>query len=181
MSSSHPSVSSLAEEAKAAFQRGDFDQAVDGFRLAREKYLQDEDHLMAAEMGNNLSVALLQASQYEDALHAVEGTPQLFLEAEDKQRAAMAFGNLASALEATGDLQAAELSLQRAIQLFRETGEKENLMHSAKALSQLQLKLGKPLEAVSSMQGGLAGQSKLSLKNRVLRSILSIPSRILGR
>lgn len=181
MSSSHSSESSLAEGAKAAFQRGEFEAAIEGFKSAREKYLQSEDHLMAAEMGNNLSVALLQASQFEGALQAVEGTPQLFLEAEDKHRAAMAFGNLASALEATGDLQAAEQPLQRAIQLFQETGDKENLMHTAKALSQLQLKLGKPLEAVSSMQGGLTGQSKLSLKNRVLRSILSIPSRILGR
>jgi tetratricopeptide (TPR) repeat protein len=136
---------------------------------------------MAAEMRNNLSVALLQASRFDQALQAVEGTPQIFLEAEDTHRAAMSFGNLASALEATGDLQAAEHSLQSAIQLFQETGDKENLMHSAKALSQVQLRMGKPLEAVSSMQGGLAGQSKLSLKNRVLRSILNLPSRIMGR
>jgi tetratricopeptide (TPR) repeat protein len=124
---------------------------------------------------------LLQAKRSEESLQEVEGTAQMFLEAEDEFRAAMAFGNLASALEANGELQGAEEALEDAIRIFKEIGDKEHLMHSARALSQLQLRRGRPIEAVSTMQGGLEQQSKISVKNRVLRSILSIPSKILGR
>jgi tetratricopeptide (TPR) repeat protein len=176
-----PSPQNLAKEAKSAFERGELEAAIEGFSSARDEYHQAGDHLLAAEMANNLSVALLQSNRSGEALHAVKGTQQLFLDAEDEFRAAMAYGNLASALEANGELQGAEEALEEAIRLFNKIGDKEHLGHSARALSQLQLRRGRPLEAVTTMQSGLEKQSKISVKNRILRSILSIPSRILGR
>lgn len=173
--------SDLAKDAKTAFEQGDMEAAIKGFTAARDGYHQAGDHLMALEMANNLSVALLQADRPEDSLAEVRGTPQQFLDAKDEYRAAMAFGNLAAALESTGDLGAAEAALEESIRILKEIGEKDNLMHAVRALSQLQLRRGQPIEAVSTMQTGLEGQSKLSLKNKVLRSILSIPSRLLGR
>lgn len=181
MSESQSSPSTLAQNAKSAFEHDELEAAIQGFTSAREGYHQAGEHLLAAEMANNLSVALLKVDRSEEALQEVKGTPQFFLEAEDESRAAMAFGNLASALEANGELQNAEKALEDAIRIFKKIGDKEHLMHSARALSQLQLRRGRPLEAVSTMQGGLEDQSKLSVKNRILRSILSIPSRILGR
>jgi tetratricopeptide (TPR) repeat protein len=181
VSESRTPPSSLAKEAKTAFEQGDLDAAIHGFTAARDGYHQSDEHLMAAEMANNLSVVFLQADRPEESLVEVRGTPQLFLDAKDEYRAAMAFGNLASALEATGDLAGAEDALEESIRIFKEIGEKDNLMHAARALSQLQLRRGQAIEAVSTMQTGLEGQAKLSLKNKILRSILSIPSRLLGR
>ena len=181
MSESQSSPSDIAQIAKSAFEQGDFEAAVNGFTAARDEYHQAGELLMATEMANNLSVALLQLGRPEESLAQVRGTPQVFLEAEDTNRAATALGNLASALEATGDLEGAESALEESIRLFKEVGEKDHLLHAARALSQLQLRRGQPLEAVSSMQTGLEGQARLSLRSRVLRSILSIPSRLLGR
>lgn len=181
MSESRSSPTNLANNAKSAFERGDLEAAIEGFTSAKDDYHQAGDHLMAAEMANNLSVALLKSDRSEEAFQVVKGTEQIFLDAEDEYRAAMAYGNLASALEANGELQSAEEALEDAIRLFNKIGDKEHLMHTARALSQLQLRRGRPLEAVTTMQGGLEKQSKISVKNRILRSILSIPSRILGR
>lgn len=181
MSTPQSLPSNLAQSAKYAFEEGDLDTAIEKFTAAKDGYHQADDRLMAMEMANNLSVALLQAGRPDDSLVEVRGTPQIFLEAGDELRAAMAYGNLASALEATGDLEGAESALEQSIRHFNEIGEKENLVHATRALSQLQLRRGQPLEAVSTMQAGLENQPKLSLKNKLLRSILSIPSRLLGR
>ena len=181
MTGSQSSSSDLSKDAKKSFEQGDLDAAIRGFTAARDSFHRASDHLMAAEMANNLSVALLQADRPEDSLVEVRGTPQLFLDANDEYRAGMAFGNLSSALEATGDLEGAEGALEESIRIFKKIGEKENLMHAARALSQIQLRRGQPIEAVSTMQAGLEGQAKLSLKNKLLRSILSIPSRLLRR
>ena len=58
--------------------------------------------LLAAEMSNNESVALLQAGQPGRALEAARGTDALFASASDPKRQAMALGNQAAALDALG-------------------------------------------------------------------------------
>lgn len=181
MNETRSSPSDLAKAAKSSFERDDLGAAIEGFRTAKDGYYQAGDHLMAAEMANNLSVALLKADRPQEGLEEVRDTPQIFLGAEDELRTAMAYGNLASALEANTELESAERALEDAIRIFKKIGDKEHLMHSVRALSQLQLRRGRPLEAVTTMQGGLDQQSKLNVKNRLLRSILSIPSRLLGR
>lgn len=175
------SPSELADGAKSAFERGDFDLAIEGFTAARDSYQESSEHLLVAEMSNNLSVALLQAGMPEQALAEVEQTHQVFLAASDEFKAALAYGNLASALEAVGQREKAEEAMEQAIRLFKEVGDKEHLMHSVRALSELQLRRGRPLDAVSTMQNGLEQQPKLNVKNSILRRILSIPSRLMGR
>ncbi len=175
------SPSTLEKEANKAYRQNRLEEAIQSFAAAREAYNQAGDTLKSAEMANNLSVALLNADRAEESLQAVEGTPEIFLEAGDEFRAAMAFGNLASALEACDDIEEAEAALQRAIEIFRDLGENENLLYTTQALSQLQLRQGRAMEALSTMQGGLENQSKLSPKHRILRSLLDIPSRFLGR
>ena len=53
----------LAAQGKNAFENKKFEEAAELFRLAAEGYSLGQVSLMAAEMKNNLSVALLQAGK----------------------------------------------------------------------------------------------------------------------
>ena len=71
------------ESAKDLYQTGKFQQAADGFSQAAALYLEKGEPLLAAEMRNNQSVALLKAKKPSLALEAVMGTDLVFQEAGD--------------------------------------------------------------------------------------------------
>jgi tetratricopeptide (TPR) repeat protein len=165
----------------AAYKDGNGSLAAQLFAEARDAFGHDGDDLKSAEMSNNLCVALLQDKRPEEALAAVEGTWDVFLSQGDELRAAQAYGNLASAEEACGDLANAEKAYGKAARLLEKAGDEEARAQTLAALSRLQLKRGKPVQAVTSMQSGLEGSSRLSIGRRFLRWVLSLPSRILNR
>jgi len=172
----------LEKQGQGAYQQGNLEHALDLFESARTGYLDRNDPVKAAEMANNLCVVLLQHKQPEKALAAVSGTTRIFQEAGDSKRAAFAFGNLGTALEACKRPGEAEEAYRTAMELFTNLGEDEALNQTAQSLSQLLLKQGRSLEAISSMQAGIEGKKKkLSLKDRILKRILRIPGDTLNR
>ena len=173
------SAEAIHRQALQAYRDGDLAQAEENLRLARSKFLEAEDPLQAAEMGNNLSVILLQLSRPEDARLAVEGTPEIFERASDWLRAAQAHGNLASALEACGRDSQAESHYLRSLDLFRQLEDGEAAALVLQQLSRLRLKQGQPLDALSAMQASLEATPKRGLRNRLLRRMLSLPGRVL--
>ena len=80
----------LSEEGKKAFEKGDFEKAIQFFSNAAENYAAEGKQLESAEEKNNLSVALLQTERAEEALEAAKGTDAIFAEAGDKLKQAMA-------------------------------------------------------------------------------------------
>jgi tetratricopeptide (TPR) repeat protein len=171
----------LSKQAQRAYKEKRWDEAISQFETARELYLRENNEMLAAEMANNLCVALLKSNRPQEALKFVEGTPELFLEKGDEKAAGIAFGNLASAYEACGAFKEAEDALRQAADRFRALGEEDLLLYTQRSLSELQLRRGRPFEALNSMQSGLEDQKKPSLKNRLLRNLFKIPSRLLNR
>jgi tetratricopeptide (TPR) repeat protein len=171
----------LAERGKKAYEKNLYSEALENFEAAKTGFQEARDVLNAAEMSNNLCVTLLQLDRNEEALQEVEPTPTLFLEHGDEARAAMAYGNLGLARDACGDRDGAIEALVEAVDRFQALGDEENLLHTAKVLSELRLRKGQAIEAVQTMQGGLEAQRGLGLKYRFLRKLLDIPSKILGR
>ncbi len=180
MNDSSLSPSQLEQGALEDFRQGSLDAAIAGFTVAREAYEAGGDTSKAAEMSNNICVALLQAGRPAEALDAVRPTPALFAALGDQLRTAQAYGNLAAALEATGDAEQAERNYQQAAEMFARSGEQEGRAQTLKALSQLQLKKGKTIEAVASMQASMEGSARLTLGQRFLRWLMKIQSRLLG-
>src|SRR5690349_1105958 len=90
----------LADQGKRAFQEKKFEEAAGFFQKAAQAFSLEHKGLMAAEMQNNRSVALLQTGKAMDALEAVGNTDQIFAAAQDTKRQAMALGNQAAALDA---------------------------------------------------------------------------------
>lgn len=171
----------LSREALDAYQRGELEDAVQGFQSAKREFHDRGDDINAAEAANNVSVVLLKMNRTQEALEAVTGTPEIFLQAGDQQREVMALGNLAAALEACGEIQQAEEYYFQALARLEENGDDETRTYLLQALSRLQLRDGKPFDALTSMQGALDSQPRFSLRTRLLRKLFEFPGRLLGR
>ena len=171
----------LASEAKAAYKQGDYLNAALAYDAAAQSYHTAGDILVAAEMRNNSSVAYLMSGDAVAALSAVEGTPEIFADLGDIRRQGLAYGNLAAALEALERLEEAQKAYEQSAEFLKLAGEPDLGMHSVQALSALQLKRGQQLEALATMQTGLADVKNPNPKQRFLKKLLRVPMRFLGR
>lgn len=169
------SPAALVKEAKKAYQQGNYPVAAQAFEAAARGFAAQKDAVNAAEALNNQSVALLQAEDPEAALKAVEGTADVFAEAGDLHRQALALGNQAAALEALDQFDEAVTLYQQAADLLKQVGDDELRLRTMQAVSALQLRTGRQLEALGSMQAGLEDVKHLSPKQRLLKRLLNIP------
>ena len=170
----------ITKEAKSAYSKGDYASAAKSFEAARQGYLSTGDELMAAEMANNVSVALLQAEDSDGALEAVEGTAEIFSKAGDDKRQAMALGNYAAALEALDRLDEAEQVYWQAAEILKNIGEDDLRLSVMQSISALQLRTGRQLQAVATMQSGVEDVSKPTLKQRFLKKLLNLPIKMIS-
>ncbi|MCD6424011.1 MAG: hypothetical protein J7L35_00760 [Anaerolineales bacterium] len=171
----------LEEEAKDLYRAGKFQQAAECFSQAAAFYLNKEEHLLAAEMSNNQSVALLKAKKPQMALDAVQGTPELFQEAGDVLKHGMALANRATALQDLGKKQEAIDEFVQAAEIFKDNGEKQMYLQTKQSISALKLKTRNIPGALFSMQEGLEELEKPNLRQKLLRSLLKIPQNLLEK
>lgn len=175
------SPKNLAQQAKTAYQRGEYLSAAQMFLQAAESFAQIGSPLDAAEMQNNASVAFLQAGQAQSSLDALANSETVFAAANDLQRYALAVGNRASALDALNRIEEAEQAYQQAAQLLQQTGDHDSRLHLMQAYSAMQLRTGKQLQALATMHAGLENAPKLSLQQRFLKKLLQIPMNMVGK
>lgn len=161
----------LAEQGKRAFQGRKFEEAADLFLQATQGFSLVHDGLMAAEMQNNRSVALLQAGRPRDALEAVGNTDEIFAAAQDKKRQAMALGNQASALDALHRYEEALAKYERSADLFAEANEGDMRAMVLKSAAAIKLKTGKITESAFKMIGSLDAKEKPSIFERIIKFI----------
>jgi tetratricopeptide (TPR) repeat protein len=162
----------LAEQGKQAFAAKNFDQAASLFAEAASAYTAQDGALDAAEMKNNLSVALLQAGNAKAAYDAAAGTDQIFAQAGDVKRQAMAFGNQAAALEALKKPDQALEAYERSAALFAEAGESEMRSIVLQSAAALKLRRGKMMDSALAMIGSVESTKKPNLMQRFLRFLL---------
>lgn len=159
----------LEQQGKQAFERGQFDQAADLFRRAA---LALADKSAAAEMNNNVSVALLQAGKAREALEAVLGTDEVFASLGDLKRQGMALGNQAAALEALGRTDEALAAYDRSAEILSRAGEGDLLAMVKKSAAAIRLKRGDVVQSALNMVGSVEAKSKPSLFERILKFFL---------
>lgn len=169
----------LEKEGQVAYQQQEYAAAAESFSAAEEGYRAKGEQHKAAQMANNRSVALLQAGEHQAALDAVSETIAVFRGAGDRYHQAMAMGNRAAALEALGQFEAAIADYEDAADKFDQIGENDLRLDVLKSLSALQLRRGKTIQALNTMQSGLANLEKPTFKQRVLKKISTLPSRLL--
>ena len=171
----------LEAEGGSAYHVGNHAEAAGFFSAAEEGYRALGDELKAAEMANNCSVAWLQANQVQEAYQAVQDTVDVFRTAQDKKRLAMALGNRAAALEALENLEQALTDYEESADILKEIGEHDLRLDVMKSISALQLRTGRSLQAVATMQAGVDGVEKPNLKHRLLKRILNFPSKFMTK
>lgn len=175
-----PTTQQLEREASSAYQQEQYNLAAQKFEALIREYSLAGNPLMAAEMANNRSVALLKAGDARAAYEAARDTDQVFAQAGDIRRQAIALGNQASALEVLKKYgQAAELYRQSA-DLLKQIGELDMRAVVLKSLSYLQFQHGSKFEAMATMNAALQSQTRLSFRDRVLKSLLNTLFRLLG-
>jgi tetratricopeptide (TPR) repeat protein len=172
---------SFEEEAKKLYRAGKFKQAADGFSQAAAFYLERDENLLAAEMRNNQSVALLKAKKPRLALEAVRGTDKTFHEAGDPLKQGMALANQATALQGLGEKQKAIADFTRAAEIFKDRGEKQMYLQTMQSISSLKMKNRNLVGALFSMQEGLDELDNPNLRQKLLRTLLRIPQNMIDK
>jgi tetratricopeptide (TPR) repeat protein len=162
----------LADQARKAYEAGEFLPAAQAYGEAASVYAADGDTLMSAEMKNNQSVALLRAGQAQAALEAARGTEKAFGAAGDSRRQGMALANQASALQALKKLDQAVDLYKKSAAALEKAGEGEMRVEVMQLLSMLYLRRLKFYDAVLALQSGLAGVRNPTAKQRLMKKIL---------
>jgi len=162
----------LIEKAKKAYSSKKFLEASDLFNQAGSEYSSNGDVLMAAEMKNNQSVALLQDGKAQASLDAVTGTDEIFAAGGDKKRQGMALANQAAALEGLKRKKEAVALYERSASLLAEVGENNLRADVMRSISAIQAGQGKYIDAVMSMQDGMIEIEKPNLKQRIMKKLL---------
>ncbi len=171
----------LIKQAKQAYQSKDYLTAAELFEAASQVFQTQGDDLDAAESGNNASVAYLLGGENEKALALVQPTLPIFEASGDHRRLGMAYGNLAAALEACGRFPEAQQAYQQCADLLQSAGETEQRLNALQALSALQLRTGKQLQAMATMQSALEDLPKPTLKQKFLLKFLRTPWKLLAK
>lgn len=171
----------MAAKAQSFFDDGQYDKAAQLFKAMDGSFKTSGDHLSAAEMANNQSVALLQAGDAQSALNVLDGRESVFERAGDIRRLAMTWGNRGSALDALNKSEEAIEAYTNSAELFKQIGENELFLTTMRSLSELQLRSRRPIEAVTTMQIGLLSIEKPSFGQRLLKRLFDIPFRLMNR
>ncbi len=147
----------LCKEGKSFYDRGDYLAAARAFEAAAQGYTLAGKVPEGAEAANNASVAYLQGGQAEAALKTLDGTAVVFADAGDLRRQGMALGNRGAALEALDRLEEASEMYQQSADVLAQAGEDRLRADVMKSLSALQLRMGRQLQALATLQAGLDG------------------------
>ncbi len=174
MTTANDDPARLAEEGKRAFQNDQFESAAELFRRAAEGYTLSRAGLLAAEMKNNLSVALLQAGKAQEALDAALDTDRIFAEAGDLKRQGMSLGNQAAALEALKRTEEALAAYERSAEIFDRAGEGDLRSMVKKSAAAIRLKRGQVVESALNMVGSIESKQHPSIFDRIMKFIVRI-------
>jgi tetratricopeptide (TPR) repeat protein len=166
------SLTQLSDKAKKMFEESEYEQAAALFESIYRGYADLGDDLNCAENKNNCSVAQLKADQPQKALDLVLGTDLIFANAGDKKRQAMALGNQAAALEALGDIDKAMTLYEQASGLLKEIEEPELRSYILKSISSLEMRKGKYMQSMASMQAAINGKKSPSFVEKILKKLL---------
>jgi tetratricopeptide (TPR) repeat protein len=166
------SAQELAEQAKLNFESGDFAAAGDAFADAAKAFEVSGDQLMAAEMKNNRSVALLKDKKTQAALETILGTEEVFQQAGDDRRLGMALANQGAAFQALKRFDEAIQSYRLAITALERAGEDALKYKVVQLQSALYLSRFKILDAVISLQSGLVTLKNPTPMQRFMKKML---------
>lgn len=167
-------IRKLADDGKAKFESARYGAAVELFEKASQGFADLNDEGNAAELRNNLSVALLKLKRNQAALDAAHGTDEVFARLGDRRREGMAIGNQAAALESLGRTDEALAAYERSAQVLADAGEGDLRSLVLKAAAEIKLRQGRLADSGIQMIGALEAKRHPTIFERVLRFLVRI-------
>lgn len=170
----------IAEQARAAYDRGEYETAVTAFSETREVWRQLGDRRGEAIALMDLGVAHQRMGNLADAQLSYEEAMELFDALEDNEGRAMVMGNLATLMKRRGAADQAMDLLQKAADMFYELGKEEYESDTLRLLAQVQLQKGQWLEAIITYERAMARMESLKGSQKLLRLLIRLFLRIVG-
>jgi tetratricopeptide (TPR) repeat protein len=167
-----PEPAQLDARGKQAFAKQNYQEAAELFRQAAEGYTLGRAGLLAAEMRNNMSVALLKAGKASESYEAALDTDKVFAAANDLKRQAMALGNQAAALEELKRNDEAIELYDRSAELFERANEGDLRAMVMKSSAALKLKSGRITESAFKMMGSVDAKATPTFFERIVKFFL---------
>ncbi len=115
------------------------------------------------------------------ALDACAGTQHVFATAGDTLREGLALGNQAAALKELGQKQESLKLFRLSAARLEKAGDKENLAVVHKTISAIEMESGDKLGAMSAMLDALRAKEKLTLREKFMRWLFSLVSRLMPK
>jgi hypothetical protein len=123
----------------------------------------------------------LLAGQAGDAFEELDGIEEYYNSIEDRRRQGITVGNQASALEALERIDEALTAYQRSADLLEESGDDQLRATVMQSLSTLQLRTGRKIQALVSMQQGIEGLKKPSPIQKMVKNLLQYPFEMVNK
>lgn len=171
----------LQDKGVTAYQRKNYEQAVQLFNEATTAYQAVGANDMAAEMQVNIGLVYRALGENQRALDIMTGALTVFQEMDDALRAAQVLGNMGGVYAALGDHEQAYTCYLQAADTFEELGQKKMHADTLIAISTLQVKERKFIEGAETYEEGLKNLDKLSPKQRVLRWAMRRRNQVMKR
>lgn len=177
----NPSLEEYLNNAQIAYKGEDFEGAAKWYERAEIIYREAGSSVKAAEMANNRSVALLRAGKALQAFQASTGTERIFAQAGDDHNQAISLGNQAAALEAVGKTNEAIELYQQCNEILKQSNQPSLRIYVLESLSALYLRRWRFFEALVAMEVALELKNKLSFRERILKFLMRVISKLSGR
>lgn len=171
----------LQDKGIAAYQKKNYEQAVQLFNQAQQAYEAAGQKDKAIEMQVNIGLVHRALGENQQALDIMSGALTVFQELGDSLRAAQVLGNMGGVYAALGDHEQAYNCYLQAADTFEELGEKKMHADTMIALSTLQVKERKFIAGADTYEKALDGLEKLTPQQRVLRWAMRRRNQVLKR
>jgi tetratricopeptide (TPR) repeat protein len=176
-----PSAWELKEEGLRLFQEGLYEEAAAVFERAQEMFAGDGNGVEAAEMLNNLGVISRRRGKWDEAIAALDEARAAFVRLGDRNREAQTLGNLGGLYASRGERDEAKECLRQAADIFAELGDAQRQGETLMALGVQMWKTNDRGGGLATYEEGLHALQNPAASQRMLRGLLSLRTRLIGR
>ncbi len=163
-----------------SIQRGTLSSSAADLEKSRADALSRGEARLAARISNDLGVVYYYAGRNAESRAALERARDGFTQLNDQSGQAHALGNLARLEEKSGDAKIALALYQQTADMFHDSDQPMEEFATLRSLSQLYLRHGAWLQALSAYDRGLTIKPHKTLFDAFLHWLYQIPLRMLG-
>jgi tetratricopeptide (TPR) repeat protein len=170
----------LALKGREAYERGEFENAMEAFIAAHDESRQSGDQRGEATALMHMGVTHQRMERPAEAQQAYEEALALFEVLDDDEGRATVLGNMATLLKRQGSTARAESLLEQAADLFGKVGKQDYQADTLRLLAQLQLRRGAWFECLVTYYSAMELMPNLTGTQIVLQRMSKIFLQLMG-